>query len=400
MQRPFIAAVLVVLVAPAVRAEGVSEESFISALSDDHPALLSLTEGVARAEAARVRAGTLANPRLDFWREEPESNPHVTNWTLSWTPPLDGRYGLGKKAAEAGLTAARERFDVERAAMRREFREAFAGWSLALETRQVLREQFDLIATLAEYERQRARTGEESGLAARRFSLAEGEARAALERAEADYARTEAAARALRQDLTAEAQPEPSPLPEPPATLDPGGAPQLRALESEKEQAGYEMRRAGRYFGFPTLLLGWQTLEDRDASESGPIVAAGWTVPLFDRDQGSRLEAERRSEIAAARLTFDQARLTGEIEGGLNAYRALFASVRTANETATETDKIIDAATAAYRAGESDLTDLLETLRSAFAARLQAIDTRAHALEAHRDLEAVLGRPLTGGGER
>ncbi len=134
--------------------------------------------------------------------------------------------------------------------------------------------------------------------------------------------------------------------------------------------------------------------------QSGPILAASWIVPLFDREQGARLEAERRKEVAAARLTFAQARVAGEVEGGLNAYRALFASARGAREVAGETDQAIEAATAAFRAGEAGLTDLLETLRSAFAARLRAIDSRAEALEAHRDLEAVLGRPLTGGGDR
>jgi outer membrane protein TolC len=56
------------------------------------------------------------------------------------------------------------------------------------------------------------------------------------------------------------------------------------------------------------------------------------------------------------------------------------------------------AATAAFRAGESSLTDLLDGLRAASAARLGEIDLREQALAAHRELEAALGRPLVGGG--
>ncbi|MGH7340704.1 MAG: TolC family protein [Candidatus Rokuibacteriota bacterium] len=400
MHRPLFAVVVALALAPVARAQEITEEDFLLTLDESHVAVRSLTGDVARAEGERVRARTLANPRLDFWREEPEDNPQVTNWTLAWTPPLDGRYGLGKKAAEAGLAAAREHFEADRAALRREFRKAFAEWSVALERRETLRQQLDLVAGLAEHERQRARVGEGSGLTARRFNLAEGEVRAEFGGADAEYARAEAAARALRQDLAAETRPEPAALPEPPASLDSSGAPRLSALEQEKEQAGYEARRVGRFLGFPTLQLGWQTIEDRGVSESGPIVAAGWTVPLFDRAQGARLEAERRRDVAAARLTFAQARITGEVEGGLKAYRVLFASAREARDTAGETEKVIEAATAAFRAGEAGLTDLLDALRSAFAARLRAIDSRAQALEAHRDLEAVLGRPLMAGGDR
>ncbi len=231
MRKPLIAGVLVLSLAPAARAQHVTEDDFLAALDENHAALQSITEGIARAEGVRVRARTLANPRLDFWREEPESHPRVTNWTLAWTPPLDGRYGLGKKAAEAGVAAARERFDADRAAIRREFRRAFEEWSLAFERREILRQQRDLVAGLAEHERQRARAGEESGLAARRFTLAEGEVRAALGTAEASYGRAEAAARAVRQDLPAEIRPAPVTLSEPPAALHSDGAPVLSALE-------------------------------------------------------------------------------------------------------------------------------------------------------------------------
>jgi cobalt-zinc-cadmium efflux system outer membrane protein len=400
MPRPFLAVVLVLSLAPAARAQEVTEAGFLSTLDEGHIAVRSLTEGLARAEGDSVRARTLENPRLDFWREEPEANPQVTNWTLAWTPPLDGRYGLGKKVAEAGLAAAQHRFAADRAAVRRDFRRVFSDWCFAFESRQVLRQQLDLVVGLAEHERQRARVGEVSSLAAGRFTLAEGEVRAEFGNADAEYSLAEAAARTLRPDLPMEIRPLPSALPEPPATLDPGGAPQLSALEQEKERAEYEARRAGRFVAFPTLQLGWQTLEDRGVSQSGPIVAASWAVPLFNRDQGDRLEAERQRDIVTARLSLAQARLAGEVQGGLNAYRALFASAEAARVTAGETDQVIEAATAAFRAGEDDLTDLLEALRSAFAARLRAIDARAQALEAHRNLEAALGRPLTGGGDR
>lgn len=400
MQRPRIAVVLALSLARAARAQEVTEQEFLSTLDENHAAVRALTEGLARAEGARVEARTLANPRLDFWREKPDANPEVTNWTLAWAPPLDGRYGPGKKAAEEGLEAARGRFDAERAALRRDFRGVFADWSVAFERRAVLREQLELVSRLAEQERQRARTGEGSGLAARRFALAEAEIRNEFGAADAASARADAAARALHRGLAEGATPAPAALPELPAEVDISGAPQLSALAHETTQAEYEARRAGRYFGFPTLQLGWQTLEDGDADDSGPILAAGWSLPLFNRDQGARLRAERMREVASARLAFAETRLAGEVKGGLDAYRVLFASAADARDIAGESQAVIDGATAAFRAGELGLTDLFDALRSAFAARLRAIDARALALATHRDLEATLGRPLAAGGNR
>jgi len=384
--------------APTARAQTVTEQEFLSAFTEESTAVRALTEGVARAEAARRRAGLLSNPRVDFWREQPDANPRVTNWTLSWTPPLDGRYGLGKQGADAGLNAARERLSAERASLRREVRAAFAAWSLAFERSEVLRQMLERVHTFAEVERQRARVGEESGLSARRFTLAEAEVRATLGTAEAARARSEALARAWRADLEPAAIPAPVAPPEPPVPTDPADSPELRALTLEAEQAALEKKRAGRFLAFPTLQFGWQQLAEQGVGRSGPIFAASWTVPLFDRDQPARIEAERRQQVAAARAELGRARVAAEIEGGAAAYRLLFGASREAARTSEDSDKVIAAATAAFRGGEASLTDLLDSLRAAMAARLAEIDLRGQALEAHRELEAALGRPLAGGG--
>ncbi len=378
----------------------VTEEQFLAALGEDHAAVRALGEDLARAEATRRRAGTLGNPRLEFWREQPDANPRVTNWTLGWTPPLDGRFGLGKKATDAGVASAREQLAFDRAGLRREMRRVFAEWSLAHERQRLLARRLERVGALAEQERQRARVGAESGLSARRLVLAEAEVRSALREAEAGRARAEAEARAWQPGLEGDAVPALPPLARPPEGVDAGSSPRVRSAEHQLEQAQLESRLAGRFWGFPTLQAGVQRLEEGGAAQSGPIFAAGWSIPLFDRGQGARAEARRRAEIAASRMKQVQALTRADVDGGLNAYRSLFDAVREAQEASGETDRVIDAATAAYRAGEASLTDLLDALGSAFETRLRELDTRALALNAHRDLEAALGRPLTDGGVR
>jgi outer membrane protein TolC len=396
MRRTCVAGLVALLVAPLVRGQELTEEEFLAGIDGGHAAVRALTAGTAAAAAAEIRARTPANPRLDYWSERPDANARVTNWTLAWQPPLDGRYGLGKRAAAAGAAAARERHAAGRAEIRRVARKAFADWSLAEERAGILRRQHERVAALADYERERARAGEGSGLTARRLALAEAEARAALRAAEAGLALAAAGARALRADLPAEARPAAVALPAPPDLPDPASAPETAALAREAEQAAFEARRASRFLGFPTLQVGWQTIEDSGASDGGPIVAAGWSIPLFDRNRADRVEAAGRKEAAEARHSLALAGTAAAAAGGLDAYRTLSASVGEALDAARETDRVIEAATAAFRAGEAGLTDLLETLRSALEARLRAIDARGGALEVHRDLEAILGRPLRG----
>jgi outer membrane protein TolC len=398
MRVPLLVGLSGLVVAPMAGAQGVTEEQFLSAFTGESPAVRALTEGLARAEAAQRRARTLANPRADFWREAPEANPRLVNWTVAWTPPLDGRYGLGKRAADAGVEAAQQRLSVEKAGLRRELRAAFAEWSLARERLEVVRRQLDVVHGLAEIERQRARAGEESGLSARRFTLAETEVRATAATAEAALVRAEARARAWRPDLSADTAPAPTLLPEPPTVSDDVPSPELKALALDVEQAVLEGKRAGRFVTFPTLQVGWQQLDDRGTSRTGPILAIGWTIPLFDRDQAARHESTRRQAIAQARLSLGRTRVAAEIEGSATAYRTLFAASREARGASEDADRVIAAATAAFRAGEASLTDLLDSLRAASGARIAEIDLRGQALEAHRELEAALGRPLMAGG--
>ncbi|HEX7181414.1 MAG TPA: TolC family protein, partial [Thermoanaerobaculia bacterium] len=57
---------------------------------------------------------------------------------------------------------------------------------------------------------------------------------------------------------------------------------------------------------------------------------------------------------------------------------------------------LLAGASAAYQLGESGLTDFLDTVRAALAARITALEVREAAWAAQRDLEAAAGRPLSG----
>ncbi|HYO16648.1 MAG TPA: TolC family protein, partial [Thermoanaerobaculia bacterium] len=120
------------------------------------------------------------------------------------------------------------------------------------------------------------------------------------------------------------------------------------------------------------------------------------TVPLFDRRQADRLEAEARLSTARVELELARARAAAERAGALAAYDRLRTEAIEAGRAAAEIGDLLAGAAAAYQLGESGLTDLLDTLRAALAARITALEVREAALAAQRDLEAATGRPLSG----
>ena len=384
---------------PARAQEAVSEPEFLEGLGPQHAGMRALGDDIARAAALRRRATTLGNPRVEFSSEQPADSLRQDTWTLAWAPPIDGRRGLARDAAQAGLESARERTAFERARLRRDQRKAYADWSLAEERGDVLGRQLVLVQDLSRQARQRAEVGEESGLAARRLELAASEVSGQLASARTDRVRAEAVALGWRPELAGRKPGLPE-LSAAPASLDPGQRPDLRALRLEVQQTELEARLAGRFWNAPELQAGWQRLDDRGSAQTGPVLGFGWTVPLFDRNQGGRIEAQRRKEVAQARLALASTRAEYESRALLEAYRLSAAAAEDSARQTRDADRLVEAATASFRAGEATLTDLLDTLRAVREARLHALDLRAAALELHRDLELWMPAVEPGGGER
>lgn len=394
-----VVATSLVVTSPTHAQDTWTESAFLAAFDENHIAVRSLTEDLARAEAARRRAATVGNPRVEFEREAPEGNPKQTTWTAAWAPPLDGRLGLAREAAEAGLAAARERFAADRLRLRRELRKAYADWALSVERRDILRAQQTSVKDLAEQAKRRADAGEESGIGARRLLLGSAEVGAELAVAEAEVIRAEALARAWKPEIPSDARPARPPLEPPPAEAG-LRRPELEALRLEVEQAELQGRLARRFFLFPELQAGWQRLEQRGIEQSGPVFGVSWSLPLFDRFQADRLEAVQRKKALEARLAVATARSSAELAAARSSLTGLAERAREQARAVADTEKLVEGAVASFRAGESTVTDLLETLRSVREAHLREIELYAEALEAQRALEAATAVPLAVEGER
>jgi outer membrane protein TolC len=403
MQRARIVLFFLFLAPTALVAQGsatLTEEEFLAAVTAEHPAAVALAGEREIAAAEALRASLLPNPAVQASVEEPKGALRETAAGVTWTPPLDRRRALRREVAEKGLAAAEGRFEAARLRLRLGLRAVYADWAFAWERRELLAAQLSRIGELAERARARARAGEIPGLAGRRFTLEEAQARTDLGRAEARLAAARAAVAAWYPGTLGDAQPAslpmPSAAPVPGAPPDFARRPDLVAREREVERAEALRRLSERIFEAPALGLGWKRIEDRSADVSGPVVSAGWTVPLFDRRQADRREAEARLSTARAELELARLRAEAERAGALAAYDILRAEASRTGLAAEETKELLAGAAVSYQLGESGLTDLLDTLRAALAARIADSEIREAALAAQRDLEAATGRPFTG----
>ena len=381
----------------AQEAPAVTEAEFLAAVTVEYPATVALGGEREIATAEAIRASLLPNPVIEATIEEPSGAARERTAGVTWTPPLDGRRALRREAANKGMAVAESRLEAARLRLRLDLRAVYAGWALAWERRELLASHLTQVAELAERARAQARGGEIPGLAARRFTLEESQARADLARAEARLAVAQSAVAVWSPSIPPNARPVTGPLLPPAGSIpDLARRPDLVAREHEVERAEALRRLSSRIFESPALGLGWKRIEDRRTTASGPVVSAGWTVPLFDRRQADRREAEARLSTARAELELARVRAQAERAGALAAYDRLRAAAAAAESAAAETGDLMAGASAAYQLGESGLTDFLDSLRAALAARTTALDVREDALTAQRDLEAASGRLLSG----
>ena len=376
--------------------EIITEEEFLRALVEEHPAVIAQTGRLAEAVATRRGAEILSNPQLAFTAEQPEETPREAIWSLAWAPPLDGRRGLSIRAAEAGVAAAQSALESEQFAFRLQMREVFVAWAIAREKRELLAAHVGRLEALAQRMKARAESGEEPGLSARRVKLEAGEAGALLAAAEAEISRARSDVLVWKPDIGPKRPARPE-LPVPPAALSVARRRDLEAHRFEVEQSRFEEQLSGRFIRFPGIVVGWKTMRDGDIELEGPVFGFAWSVPLSDRRQAERLGAVQMHRVAEARLTFATQQAEAKLAAAEPAYRRLRTAALKMREGVEGLDQMVEGALTAYEFGESGITDLLDTLRSVIATELAELELLAAALKAHRDLEAAAGHPLPGG---
>ena len=365
-----------------------TEAEYLSALDERHPAVRESAQALVRAEARVTAARTFANPVLEGIREDPAGPIGQTDILVSWQIPGAER-GPEIEARESEVQAVRTRLAHEFRTYRLAMREAYAGWAVASARRERLAARTERVESLARREAARAERGEASGLEANRLRLAAATLRSRVVLAEVASEGARAEAAAWRPDLPVDTYPV---LPDPPdaPSLD-GVGTGVRAAEADLAAAELAREATRRTIASPEVTFGWRRQDLTPGAVDGPIFGFAWSLPLFDRRQASRKTAIAGLEAARARLELvERESTTSRAAAGKNSAR-LSAALAEARQELGATERMLDGAEAAFRQGETSLTDLLETHRSVTEAELAVLDLHEAALAAHRELERLAG---------
>jgi len=389
---------------PATALDMTFEEALAAAR--DTPRLALLEIEVERAEAALLTAGTYPwNPEVEIEAAERSGSDDSSTdrgVSLSQRLELGGKRGQRRAASEASLEAARAVFAQARAET---LASAVLAFAEAVERREGLAiEEADaaLARDFAEMVERRLEAGSataidralaQAGLARaeRGLARAAGEYRAAQARLAESVGQLERARVVPAGGLPA--------LPDPPS-LDEALAAALAsrgdlAAASARIEAAEARSRLARALRYPDLTVAAKS--EREEGDEITGLAVSVPLPLFNRGQGARAEAEVEVMAAKSERAVAELRVRREVAA---AHGRLVAAVeaRRMAETlgVTSLEEGLGLLERAFEAGKIGASELLLYRRELVEGRRQAVAAEGDVWEAAVALAAAAGGSLPG----
>lgn len=362
-----------------------------------NPELAAARTEIEAVEGVRLQAGTRPNPELAYLIEDTRRDTRTTTVQVQQPIELGGQRAARIDAAERALDAARFELDARRLAVRAAVATAF----------------FDLLAL-----QDRARVAEDSLALAQRSSRAAGRRVAAGQVSPVEETKARVAEAGVRIELTqvgaeivaararlayAMGRPLGAARPEgrlddlpalPPADavrdrLDAAPGVRRAMLELERRRALAALERARRLSNV-TVSVGTRRVEE--AGRQQAVVGVSIPLPLFDRNQGNVLEAQRREDKAADELRAARALAEAEAEQALARLAAARDEARAlASDVLPGAQSAFDAATKGFELGKFSFLEALDAQRTLLQARTQVLRALAEAQRAAFDLQRILG---------
>ena len=343
---------------------------------------------LARSDVGRERRWP--NPTLDYTRESAGETEQFL--TLSQSFDFSGRRAMRRRAAELRVEATEQdvagqqldlarivRSEFSRAANQQELVRALTEWTKKVGAAAETAARLQAGGEVSGYDRrrlERERIGAEARLAAERGALV------AAQRRLAGLLEVETLDGATLQRPTAPEIPADAEL-----TARIEQRPDVLAIAKRMEAATLDVQAAQRW-RVPLFDL-TAGMKNTDA-ESGAILGAGVSLPIFNRNQDERANAELA--ILNAQRTLLVTRTRGEVSGLAAEARELRNAARLFREQALPTSERLTAtAEAAYRAGEVGILELLDAYRTALDAEIEAAELEQRAREAEIELSRALG---------
>jgi len=390
-----------VVAAPASGASLTLDEA-LSRATDANPTLRAAAREVSAVDATILQARTRPNPELQGLVEDLRNATRITTVQINQPIELGGKRGARIAAAEKNRSAASLALDVQRAEIRADVVTAFADVLAAQEGLRLAQATADLAQRASGVAARRVLAGKVSPVEETRARVAE-----ANVRLEAAVAVNElAASRKRLAGLWGAAIPDFAQVqgnleslpPLPPLTdlnqqLETSPALLRARLEIERRSA---LTRVERSLRTPDVTISLGARRNNELGLNQAIVGASLPLPLFNRNQGNILEAERRTdkardELAAA--TVQASNALAQAHARLDLARHSVTTLR--EQILPGAQRAYDAATRGFELGKFNFLDVLDAQRTLFQARAQYQRALAEAHRAAAEIERVLGAAVT-----
>lgn len=363
------------------------------------PAIAAAAKQVQAAEGAVLQAGAWRNPVFNATVEDTLRESRTTTATLDIPLELGGQRGARVAAAER----AREVAAAELARIRAEFRsrvvEAYLAVLISQERMTLANQAVDLATRAAGAVERRVTAGKSSPVEATRAQVDRAHVQLEADEAAAALQHSRFALASLLGDAgptfeqvsgdVAGAQSRP-PLEELATQLDASPAMAVARLEVDRRRALAQVERTK---AAPEVTLSLGSKRDNELGRTQAVIGVSIPLPLFDRNRGAVLEANRRADQAADELLDARRRLLVDLQDASSRLAVANAALQTLQTVVLPAaQQAHDAASRGFEAGKFGFLDVLDAQRSLLRARSRHLDTLAAAYRAVADIDRIAGR--------
>lgn len=373
-------------------------EEALSRATDVNPTLRAAAREVSAVDATILQAHARPNPELQGLVEDLRNATRITTVQINQPIELGGKRGARIAAAEKNRSAASLALDVQRAEIRADVVTAFADVLAAQEGLRLAQATADLAQRASGVAARRVLAGKVSPVEETRARVAE-----ANVRLEAAVAVNElAASRKRLAGLWGAAIPDFAQVqgnleslpPLPPLTdlnqqLETSPALLRARMEIERRIALTRVERSQRT---PDVTISLGARRNNELELNQAIVGASLPLPLFNRNQGNILEAERRTDKARDELAAATVQASNSLAQAHSRLDVARQSVTTLREQILPgAQSAYDAATKGFELGKFNFLEVLDAQRTLFQARAQYQRALAESYRAAAEIERVLG---------
>jgi cobalt-zinc-cadmium efflux system outer membrane protein len=363
-----------------------------------NPTLSASMREVEAREAAIRQAGVWRNPELSVLMEDTRNATRQTTLQIDQPLELGGKRAARIGAAEQGRDAAEAELAAQRLDLRATVKAAFYDVLVAQEKQRLAQASVELAQRATHAASRRVTAGKVSPVEETRARIAEAGVRIDLAQADSELARARQALAATwgghaprfeRVEGDLQTLPPLTEMSELQSRLLDSPALRRARIEVERRLALTRIETSRRV---PDVTLSFGARRNEELGLNQAILGVSVPLPVFDRNQGNVLEAERRSDQARDELRATEVRLAGALTFAheqMNAARATLGALQ--RDILPGATRAYDAASQGFEAGKFSFLDVLDAQRTLFAARAQHLRALADVHRAATDIEGLIG---------